>query len=158
MVIVVEEIIEAATEGDATTIEALLARRPYLANRYDDDGWTPLHLAAYFGHCRVAKALLTHGADVNARSKNSLDNMPLHAAVAGWRKDLAALLLQHGADVNARQEGGWAARHEAADHGHLDLVRLLLEHGAHVNVRNDHCLTARAIAQARGHSEVADLL
>ncbi len=28
--------------------------------------WTPLHLAAYYGHEAVAAALLAHGADVNA--------------------------------------------------------------------------------------------
>src|SRR5207244_13171789 len=37
-------------------------------NMYSDDGWTPLHLASFFGHPKVAELLLAHAADVTARS------------------------------------------------------------------------------------------
>src|SRR3954452_23468763 len=33
-------------------------------NAYSADGWTPLHLAAFFGHTKIAEALLAGAADV----------------------------------------------------------------------------------------------
>lgn len=41
-------------------------------------GWTPLHLATYFGHLDVANLLLTHGADGNI--PNDAGDTPLHKA------------------------------------------------------------------------------
>lgn len=71
------------------------------------DGWTPLHLAAFFGHHAAAKLLVDAGADVHAVSGNSLQNTPLHAATAGGHSDVALLLLDHGADSNVVDAGGY---------------------------------------------------
>src|SRR5215510_14084741 len=62
-------------------------------NTHSYDGWTPLHLAAFFGHRDAALVLLDAGASVNAISENSLKNTPLHAATAGKHSDVALLLL-----------------------------------------------------------------
>ena len=72
---------------------------------YAYDGWTPLHLAAFFGRREAAERLLGAGAALNAKSTNSLSNTPLHAAVAGGRTDVALLLIQRGAEVNASGRG-----------------------------------------------------
>src|SRR5262249_57913846 len=52
-------------------------------NAYSYDGWTPLHLAAFFGRLEAARLLIALGADGHAVSRNSLTNTPLHAAAAG---------------------------------------------------------------------------
>ena len=72
------------------------------------DGWTPLHLAAFFGKGDAARLLLNKGASVTARSTNQMANTPLHAAAAGKHAEIVKLLLDHGANANARQHGGWA--------------------------------------------------
>ena len=36
----------------------------------DDDGWTPLHAAVYWGHMEVAELLVEHGANMNAITGN----------------------------------------------------------------------------------------
>ena len=41
-------------------------------------GWSPLHLASYFGHIEVATILLLHKADVNIVNQNG--DTPLHRA------------------------------------------------------------------------------
>lgn len=61
-------------------------------------GWTPLHLASYFGHREVMDVLLHRQADVNAVNDNG--DTPLHKAAFIGREDIVMLLLQNDADVN----------------------------------------------------------
>lgn len=76
-------------------------------NAFAYDGWTPLHLAAFFGRTDAARILLEAGADVHAVSRNSLTNTPLHAATAGKHGDVALLLLTHGATTDTADAGGY---------------------------------------------------
>lgn len=71
------------------------------------DGWTPLHLAAFFGHLDAARVLLDAGADVHAVSRNGLTNTPLHAATAGKHSEVALLLLENGAKSDAIDAGSY---------------------------------------------------
>jgi ankyrin repeat protein len=54
---------------------------------YSHDGWTALHLACFFGHATLAEMLIAQGAEVNGRSRNGMQNTPLHAAAAGRNRD-----------------------------------------------------------------------
>ena len=45
-------------------------------NAEDEDGWTPLHAAVYWGNMEAAELLVNNGADVN-RSTNAVSE-------AGW--------------------------------------------------------------------------
>ena len=35
----------------------------------DEDGWTPLHAAVYWGNAEIAEELVDHGADVNKKTQ-----------------------------------------------------------------------------------------
>jgi uncharacterized protein len=129
-----------------------------LLGAHSADGWTPLHLAAFFGHPELASALLDRGADVNALSTNQMQNMPLHAAVAGRKPAVIKLLLERGANVNARQHGGWTALHGAAQAGDRQIVEMLLAGGAHLNAKADNNQSPLDLALMKGHQEVASLL
>lgn len=61
-------------------------------------GWTPLHLATYFGHRDVMEILLHRDADINAINDNG--DTPLHKAAFIGREDIVMMLLQNNADVN----------------------------------------------------------
>src|ERR1022692_1161337 len=100
----------ATMAGAGSRVKELIDAEPTLVTSYSHDGWTPLHLAAFFAQPSVADALLAHGADVNARARNGTTNMPLHAGAAGRNLDVVRALVEHGADVNARQEGGCRPR------------------------------------------------
>ena len=151
-------IFEAAVAGDTEQVAAYLKTSPELAQAYAHDGWTALHLAAYFGQRDVAAALLAAGADVNARTTNAQNNLPLHAAAAGKHRAIVDLLLDSGADVNARQEGGWTALHAAAQDGDTPMIASLLVHGADSNARNAAGQTPLVIASSHGHAEAVELL
>src|SRR5438034_9163167 len=61
---------------------------------------TALHAAAAAQQLDIARMLVAHGADVNARQEE--DFTPLHEAAATGQLKFAKLLLDHGADVNLR--------------------------------------------------------
>ena len=122
---------EAAALGDAEALRAALDAEPGLVSRRSNDGWTLLHLAAFFGHLDAVRLLLERSADANAVSTNAMRNTPLHAALAGpLPLEGVRLLVDAGSDVNARQHGGYVALHSAAQHGALQLIDLLLDRGA----------------------------
>jgi ankyrin repeat protein len=136
----------------------LIRENPELANAYSHDGWTPLHLACFFGHPGVAKALIAAGADVHALSRNPMQNTPLHAAAAGRNTEAVRILLEHGAEVNSRQHGGWTALHAASQNGDVEMARLLIAGGADVKMRADNQQNATDLALGKGHQAVVELL
>src|SRR5690242_2360019 len=128
-------IFEAAAAGEVERVERLIAADAPL-NGHSADGWTPLHLAAFFGHARAVELLLAHGADVAAVSRNSTANTALHAALAGHHPFVAGLLIGAGADVNAADAAGWRPLHLAAANNHLDAIKTLIAQGADVTAAN----------------------
>lgn len=152
------DVFNACVAGRVSGVIAHVDRDPTLLESHSTDGWTPLHLAAFFGHPDLADALLDRGAQVDARSTNAMKNTPLHAAAAGSHVDLVQLLAKRGADVNARQEGGWTALHSAAQAGNRAMVEVLLANGADVNVRASNDQGALDLALSKGREEVASLL
>lgn len=153
------DIFAACMAGITHRAVELLAQDRGLTAAYSHDGWTALHLAAFFGKLEIAEVLLANEAPVNARSKNAMANTPLHAAVAGRKAlEMAGILLAHGAEVNARQQGGFTALHAAAQNGDEKLVRLLISLGADVKARADNNQNAMDLAMAKGHQAIVTLL
>ena len=105
----------AAVGSMAALTEAL--RQPGAVEAFAYDGWTPLHLAAFFGQLDAVRILLDRGADLRAISRNSMKNTPLHAATAGKHEQIARLLLEHGADPHAIDAGGYTPAKIAAENG-----------------------------------------
>lgn len=149
---------EAAAAGQLEAVRAHLARDRSLVAAYSHDGWTPLHLAAFFGHEAVAAELLRHDASAEAWSTNALANQPLHAAAAGRNLAVCKLLIEAGADVNARQHGGFSPLHGAAEGGQQELVELLLDNGADRKARAANGDTPATLATKSGHTSIAALL
>jgi ankyrin repeat protein len=149
---------EACAAGEIERVERLVADRPSEINAYSGDGWTPLHLAAFFGHPKIAEYLLARDADVAATSRNTNANTPLHAALAGNHTMVAGLLMGAGADVNATDGGGWRPLHIAAANNNIDAMKTLIAQGADVSAGNREGQTALSIAQEKNRREAAALL
>jgi ankyrin repeat protein len=151
-------IFAAAMRDQTDVVEALLAANRSLVSAVSSDGWTPLHLAAFFGASSTARALLNKGADVNARSTNAMHNLALHAAAAGGHAEIVKLLLDRGAPAGARQHGGWTALHAAAQTGSLDMAEALITAGADVSARAENNQQPLDLAVTKGQQKMVDLL
>jgi ankyrin repeat protein len=124
------DVFEAAALGEREALLANLAADPGAARAFSSDGFTALHLAAFFGQPEAAALLLEHGADPGAVARNPMQVQPLHSAAAARQLEIARALLDAGADVNARQQGGYTALRAAEEHEDHALVELLRGHGA----------------------------
>jgi ankyrin repeat protein len=151
---------EAVALGRTDEVGRLVGRSKKRIGAYSPDGFTPLHLAAYFGHGDTAEFLLDKGADIEARSKNRYLRhvTPLHSAAAGRQNEVALLLLERGADPNAAQPGGWTALHQAAASGNLELCKALVAYGAERTRMADDRSRPLDFAIEQGHRDVVDFL
>ncbi|KAH9054885.1 ankyrin repeat-containing domain protein [Lactarius vividus] len=134
----------------------------------NDQGETALHLMSR-GEYRskednfnVARLLLEHGMDVNARKKNKAT--PLHLAVSWGRFEIVRVLLDNGANPNAENEQHETPLHlvsrgeyDSKGHG-VGISWSLLERGAGVNARKKYDTTPLHSASFRWTSEITRAL
>ena len=149
------DVFDAAALGHLDRLRARLDDDPDAVRAFAADGFTALHLAAFFGKVEAARALLDAGADVATYGTNPLANQPLHAAAAGRHIEVCRLLLAAGADVEATQHGGFRPLHEAAHSGDVELVELFLSAGADPTATTDAGRTPADLADDEGHVDLA---
>jgi ankyrin repeat protein len=151
-------VFEAAALGQDDVLQSLLTRTPGLAKEYGPDGFTALHLSAYFGHRLSMERLLRAGADIDAYSHNKFHACTLQSAAAATQLEAARVLLTKGANPNCRGDGGYSPLHEAAGSGQLELARLLLQHKADVSAKGDDGKTPLDVAVEEKQSAILGLL
>ncbi len=141
------DVFDSAAVGRTRGLEELLDAEPALARSWSPDGFTALHLAAFFGQEDAAKALLERGAEASVAARNAtIHATPLHSAAAGSHAAIVKLLLEHGADPRATQDGGYTPLHSAAQNDDRESAEALLEAGADPSAVNDDGKTAADLA------------
>lgn len=134
--------------GDPVRAGEFVNADPSLLFAHSSDGWTGLHLAAFFGHEALASYLIARGADPRLRSTNSLENLPIHAAAAGRHPRIVDLLIKARSPIDPRQAGGHTPLHSAAQNNDRDTVAILEAAGANWDARNDEGRTPRDLLPA----------
>jgi ankyrin repeat protein len=158
----------AANDGDLARVRAILSQNPELVDVPDERGFTPLQLAARGGHRDVVDALLSSGADINARHPRyglaavdfAFQRELQRSLFAGPDESagLTAYLVSRGADFDPNAAiSGRTRLHQAAVFGNADLARLLIELGADVDA-DYHGATPLTFAASKGGTAVITAL
>ena len=119
--------------GDLQAIKALNIKDQTVFNVQNENGYTPLMLAAYYNKTDIISYLLENKAAINASSPYGT---ALMAAVFKGHKQAVLLLLQHGADPNIPDENKATALQMSALFNHNDIAKYLLEYGADTNAKD----------------------
>jgi ankyrin repeat protein len=147
-------VLASAMATDVGIVEELLkrgadARRPV-------DGIYPLAAAAESGSIAVVRALLAHGAEVNAASANMATAISFAARMG--HADICQLLLEAKADPERPDRQGVTPLATAASNGNTRVAALLLAHGASIESRDEAGFTPLLWAVEYGHAATAKLL
>lgn len=113
----------AVTGDQAGAVEYLLTAGAPVEG-HDASGWTPLiRNASISGNADVARVLIKHGADPNAR--DTTHKTALMTAALGGHEELVKVLLAAGADPSIESEHGGRAIDFAMGFGYSNIVDLL---------------------------------
>ena len=137
-----QQLLSAAHSGDVAQLASLLHSSPELINVQDNNGFTPLALAAEKGHLPVVRKLLadwniaaaTTAADlatdrfVAVDAATSAGNTPLMWAAARGHLEVLTYLLHNDAECLHANETGDTSLMWAAASGHANIVALLIRH------------------------------
>ncbi len=122
-----------AASGLVSEVESILQTEPDLVKCRGLRGFTPLHTAADKDQTEVVRFLISHGAEINART--DAGDTPLHWAAVDDRMNAAKLLLAEGAEINPKDKDGNTPLHWAAARGHVEMTELLIAHGADLKTK-----------------------
>ncbi|WP_345955539.1 ankyrin repeat domain-containing protein [Mucilaginibacter sp. PAMB04168] len=152
------DIFEAAAAGKFDILAYLVYTNPELVHEYNQDGFTPLALACYFGQYEAARYLIFKGADVNQPLSGDSGIRPIHLAVAGNHLDVVRMLIEHNVQINVQHHTGITPLHYAAKHGDPEMLITLLEEGADVTITMEDGLLPADLAREHGYAEIAEIL
>ncbi len=112
----------AAADGRVDVAKKLIAYNA-VVGLTDENGMTPLHFAAKFGHSGLVNMLLDHGATLEHASKDG--RTALHFACTGGHMATVQLLVSSGAKLSAKDSSGKAALQLAQESGHEEILGFL---------------------------------
>lgn len=141
---------EAAALGEIDRLTMLLDGDPSLIEARTPDGFTLLHLAAFFSGADAVRLLIARGADLDARGTGWMRGTALHSAASARDPGAVRALLDAGADPDARQAGGFTPLHAAAQNGDAESVHALLDAGADPSLETDDGKSAATFAEDGG--------
>lgn len=143
--------------GSSRVAEMVLASPETDPMAEDTNGWTPMTLAASYGHPHIVQQLVEHGADISSLTRAGWS--PVNLACCHGRFGVAKLLLDgYGASMECESETGWSALRSAAAYGHTEILNYLLERGANIKVRNNIGWTCLHSAADEGHTSAVQAL
>ena len=136
-------LLNAVVNGNVETAKCLIEKGAEV-NAKDNDGWTPLIMAARSGHIETAKFFVDNGAEVNAKDNDGWTS--LIWAVWFGHTETAKLLIENGAEVNAKDNFGRTPLIWAASNGHTEAAKCLIEKGADPNIKLNNGKSALDLA------------
>ncbi len=148
--------IDCAEKGDIEAAKLFISEGINI-NALDNEGQTALMRASLFGHTKMVKLLLDHGADIKIRNKET-HSTALMEAVAGNHVDVIRLLDQNGADVNERDVLNRTPLHVACMWGFVEAADTLIELGAKTDALDMTDQTPLMVAEQNGNTKMVEFM
>ncbi|KAK8078270.1 hypothetical protein PG996_004440 [Apiospora saccharicola] len=163
-------LLTAIREGYTAIVELLLGHKDINVDAIDQQGITPLSLAARNGEVAMTKLLLENNACVELAGVYGLNDVAWAAIKSHC--DIIRLHLQNKAETDTPDLGSRTPLSHAAAGSHEDSVKLLLEYGANYNstgkktvikngryeLEDTDAKSPQEYAFAHGHNNVGELL
>ena len=138
--------------GYVNLVELLIDRKANL-DFINNNGDSPLIMAAYKGKKWVVSLLIEAGAKIDIRDRAS-SATPLMIASYQNYYDIVDMLIDSKADINAVDMVGWTSLMSAAAAGNLDIIELLIDSAADVNLVNGDGDSALDIAKDKAYDMI----
>jgi cytohesin len=103
----------------------------------DNDGWTLLHWAAFFGRVEIVRMLIDAGADLNVQDEYGRSPL-IWSAYYDNIEEIARVLIDGGADVNIQDNYGWTPLHMATKWENVEMVQILVNAGARTDIQDNY--------------------
>ena len=140
-----------AIQSESPKSAMVLAKHPQTqVNTQNNQGETPLMLAAINNQLDLAKVLIQRGADVNKPGWT-----PLHYAATRGHREMMRLLLDNEAYIDSESANGTTPLMMAAYYASPLAVKLLLEEGADPVLVNSANVSALDMALTKDHQQSA---
>lgn len=125
-------------------------------NSCDEDGWSIMHIATWYGYLEIIKLLNYYGADVNISCNEG--NTPLLLACQKGLLEIVIFLIEKGADVNCYNDLLWTPLYIAARNGKYDIVEHLLHYDVNLECKSDDGETPLWVAAYNSYTNIVSLL
>jgi ankyrin repeat protein len=152
---------DAARKGDANKIKALLQQDSKLVSDKDNNGDTPLHVAALHGQVAAVQALLDGGSDANAKNNYgpfTPGDLWDKVLASNNHQDPVGVLSVHGDDARYMQNGYTPLHLAIFSIKHKQIVEMLVNKGADVNAQPASGATALFFAVIRDQKDDVQFL
>eukprot|EP00798_Chlamydomonas_sp_ICE-L_P021658 gene21658-28674_t len=141
-----------------TALSCDASEEPDAAADLRDATYTPLLVAARYGHAAIVHTLLSAGASHDRGDING--NLPIHIAALYNHLPIVAMLIESGVNPSCPNvmDEATTSLHLACRRGHVEMVRTLLTAGAFTGARDANKETPIVVACRMGFLEVVDAL
>lgn len=147
-----KRLIDLVNDGDLRHVQEFLAKEEIGVNVQDEQGLTPLMVAALNGRVRLTEELIASKADLNMQ--DALGETALMKAICNGYNRTAQLLIEAKADLDIQSNKGLTALMRAVHKGDMDILGGLLAHGVDLDLQDCYGLTALMHAVQTGFNDV----
>jgi ankyrin repeat protein len=158
-----EQLFASATRGNIDDLDYILSSIPsessnLLYSRRPSDGWSILHIAAYYGQVNYMRHLIEkYKYDPNL-PKTNMGGIAIHKAAVGGQLKACEYLVSAGSEPDSTNERNWTPFLECAIHGHLECAKFLLSKGARINIQDTYGKSSLHYAAQNGNLDYVDYL
>jgi len=153
----------AVAKGNLETVKMLIARKVNVNfSAINNNGYTPLHIAARQGFAEICEELLKSGAKASATCDDG--NTSLHLASIEKRLEIVRVLLKNREtanrriDINAQNKMGETPLHMVSYIGDVEIAKELITAGADKDIQDHRNHAPLVMAQTFHYTDLVELL